>query len=172
MELAAIRKEQRRIDGDVEGLSAKIAPEEKRLYDGSVRNPKELSSIQHEVELLKANRSKLEDQLLDVLARLETAEAEHQSAQKELIRAEALRAGETDTLNAEAARLSASLVSKEARRIGQQAKIQPRSLTIYEEVRRRHAGGAVARIAGGACGGCRVAIPEAVRRRAFSGMEL
>src|SRR5262245_57559286 len=172
MELAAIRKEQRRIDGEVQGLTAKIQPEEKRLYDGSVRNPKELSSIQHEVELLKANRSRLEDQLLEVMSRLEMAEADHKTAQSELSRAEATRAGETESLDRDRVRLNGALASGEARRMGQQGKIPVRSLAIYEEVRRRHAGGAVARIVGGACGGCRVSIPEAVRRRAFSGMEL
>ncbi len=62
-ELAEVRRTQRKVDGDISILNARIAPEEKRLYDGSVRNPKELGNIQHELELLKDQRSKLEDQL-------------------------------------------------------------------------------------------------------------
>ena len=46
---ANLRKEQRRIDGEIAGLTAKVDPEEKRLYDGSVKNPKELSNIQRRV---------------------------------------------------------------------------------------------------------------------------
>ena len=64
-ELADVRRAQRRIEGEVEGLTARIEPEEKRLYDGSVRNPKELQNIQHELDALKHQRTKLEDQLLE-----------------------------------------------------------------------------------------------------------
>jgi len=171
-ELAAARKEQRRIDGEVDDLTARITPEEKRLYDGSVRNPKELGNIQHEVENLKANRSRLEDALLEVLARVETAESENASSQQALARSEARRAAEETDLARESERLNAAIASSDSRRTAQKAKILPRSLTVYEEVRRRHSGNAVARIAGGNCAGCRVAVPETVRRRAFSGDEL
>src|SRR5687767_13626773 len=54
--LAALQKEQRRLDAEIQNLTAKIAPEEKRLYSGSVTNSKELQNIQHEIDLLKAQR--------------------------------------------------------------------------------------------------------------------
>ena len=168
VELNDARKEQRRIDGQVQGLTAKIDPEEKRLYDGSVRNPKELSSIQHELELLKQQRSKAEDELLEVMARLEAAETAHADAQKTLVRAEARWEAERTSLTDESARLSGNLASAESKRMAQQGKISARNLAIYEDVRRRRGGVAVARVAGGNCGGCRVSIPEAVRRRAFA----
>jgi len=165
-ELAEARKLQRRIDGEVQGLSARITPEEKRLYDGSVRNPKELGNIQHELELLKSQRSKLEDELLEVMARLETAEAANAAAQKALVRQEARWEAEKASLQEETKRLSGLIASVDAKRLAQQAKIPARNLAVYEDVRRRR-GIAVARVAGGNCGGCRVAIPEAVRKRAF-----
>jgi len=88
-ELQDAQRVQRKLDGDIAGLNARIQPEEKRLYDGSVRNPKELTNIQHEVELLKEQRSKLEDELLDVMSRLEIAEREFTAAEKGLIQWEA-----------------------------------------------------------------------------------
>jgi len=124
------------------------------------------------VENLKANRSRLEDALLEVLARVETAESENASSQQALARSEARRAAEETDLARESERLNAAIASSDSRRTAQKAKILPRSLTVYEEVRRRHSGNAVARIAGGNCAGCRVAVPETVRRRAFSGDEL
>jgi len=171
-DLNEARKEQRRIDGLVQGLTAKIVPEEKRLYDGSVRNAKELSNIQHELELLKAQRAKLEDELLEVMARLEAAESAYASAQKALVRAEARWEAERARLTEESERLAATLTALEGKRTAQQAKISARNLAVYEDVRRRRGGLAVARVAGGSCGGCRVAIPEAVRRRAFDADQL
>lgn len=167
-ELAEIRKDQRRIDGEVEGLTARIAPEEKRLYDGSVRSPKELTNIQHEVDLLKQHRSKLEDELLEVMTRLEAAETEHKESQKSLTRAEARREAERADLTAESRRLSAAIAGAAAKREAQKPKIEPRNLAVYEDVRRRRDGVAVSRVTGGNCGGCRVGIPEAVRKRAFT----
>lgn len=167
-ELASVRKSQRRIEGEVEGFTARITPEEKRLYDGSVRNPKELTSIQHELELLKEQRSKLEDALLEVMANLEAAEAEHAAAQKALVRAEARREADSANLGSEAKRLAVAIAAADAKRSAQQAKVLPRSLAVYEDVRNRRGGVAVARVAGGNCGGCRVGIPEAVRKRAFN----
>jgi uncharacterized protein len=38
-------------------------------------------------------------------------------------------------------------------------------LQQYEEIRRRKAGTAVARLAGSSCGGCRVSLPDAVRKQ-------
>ena len=167
-ELNEARKVQQRIEGEVEGLTARIAPEEKRLYDGSVRNPKELGNIQHEIELLKVSRAKLEDELIEVMARKEAAEAAHGASQKAFIRAEARWEAERGRLSQERVRLSGMLASASARRAAQQGKVQARNLAVYEDVRRRRGGVAVARIAGGNCGGCRVSIPEAVRRRAFA----
>lgn len=166
-ELADTRRTQRRIEGEVEGFTARITPEEKRLYDGSVRNPKELTNIQHEVDNLKVQRGKLEDELLEVLATLERVEGEHAAAKKVLAREEARWARDEAALTAEASRLKELIARTDARREAQKLKIEARNLIVYEDVRRRRGGIAVARVTGGNCGGCRVGIPEAVRKRAF-----
>lgn len=171
-ELAAVKRDQRKVEGDIEGLSARIAPEEKRLYDGSVRNPKELASIQHEVELLREQRSKIEDLLLEVLQRLESAEREHEAASSDAKRAEAARNKELADLGTESARLKEAIAASEAKREAQVPKILPRNLKTYQDVRKRRGSAAVSRINGGNCGGCRVSIPEAVRRKAFNADEL
>ncbi len=165
--LDAARREQRRLDGEIGVLNARIQPEEKRLYDGSVRNPKELGNIQHELELLKDQRSKLEDQLFEVLSRIESLEADHAAATSDLSRAQAAWEAEQRSLQEQAATLSAALTRAEARREAQKLTVPPVALHLYEDVRRRKGGVAVAHIQGSMCTGCRVTIPEAIRRRAF-----
>lgn len=165
---ANLRKDQRRIDSQVEALTARILPEEKRLYDGSVKNPKELSSIQHELELLKEQRSKAEDGLLEVLGRLEIADREYKVAQRTVLQLEAVWDAEQQGLKHEAKRLNDSIARADAKRAAQKPKLTPRAFQVYEEVRRRRGGMAVARIQGGSCGGCRVSLPDAVRKRAFA----
>lgn len=165
--LAETRRNQRRLDGEISVLSSRIAPEEKRLYDGSVRNPKELGNIQHELELLKAQRGGLEDELLEVLTAIEGLEADHQRAAKAVAGAESRWEAESASLRTEAERLAGLLTRADARREAQRATVPPRALHLYEDIRRRKGGIAVAHVQGSMCSGCRVTVPESVRRRAF-----
>lgn len=165
--LADARRTQRQLDGEIGILNSRIVPEEKRLYDGSVRNPKELGNIQHEVELLKAQRATLEDQLLELMAGIETFESAHAAAEKALLRAEADWETRSSALREEETRLAASLTGAEARREAHRSGLPPRALHLYDDIRRRRGGMAVAHVQGSMCAGCRVSVPESVRRRAF-----
>lgn len=165
--LAATRAEQRRVEAEIADYSARIAPEDRRLYDGSVKNPKELANIQHEVELLKASRAKLEDELLVVLARLETETAEHKARAADAKQHERRREADLAGLRAEVTRLAGAISEVEAKAAAQRTKAPPAALRVYDDVRRRRGGVAVARITGSNCGACRVSIPDAIRRRAM-----
>lgn len=166
--VAEAQRDQRKIEGQIEGLSAKIDPEEKRLYDGSVKNPKELASIQQELEQLKQRRSESEDALLEVLSRLDIAQREQQRANKSVSELEGLWEREQQNLKHESKRLADAARVADQKREVQKAKVNPRSLQTYDDVRRKRGGMAVARIQGGTCGGCRIALPDNLRRRAFS----
>jgi predicted nucleic acid-binding Zn-ribbon protein len=167
-ELATAQKEQRRLDGEVQSLTLRIEPEEKRLYSGTVTNSKELQNIQHELDLLKGQRSKLEDELLEVLGRVEAAEAERARTLGIVEQHELRRAGEMEVLRADSTRLNNALTGLQAKRMGEESKLDARIVALYEDLRRRKGGQAVVRIQGSACSGCRVQLPDAVRRRAMS----
>lgn len=161
-----VRRAQRDLEAAIAALTAKIVPEETRLYDGSVRNPKELTAIQHEVEHLKSQRSGLEDRLLEVMETFEAASAARAAAEADLAAARRARAADIEALEAKRADLAARLAAARARRDAQAARIPPASLRLYDDIRRRR-GHAVARIQGSSCTGCRVAIPESIRRKTF-----
>src|SRR6266568_1161066 len=63
MALDSVEREARRLEGDVDSLTRKAEAEDRRLYDGSVANPKELEAIQHEVASIRTRRSRVEDEL-------------------------------------------------------------------------------------------------------------
>src|SRR5690242_8289191 len=63
--------QQRKLEGDVDSMQRKIDGERRRLFDGSVANAKELQSIQAEVTNLESRRSRIEDQLLEVMEQRE-----------------------------------------------------------------------------------------------------
>jgi predicted nucleic acid-binding Zn-ribbon protein len=165
---AALRKEQRGIEAEVADLTAKIDPEERRLYDGSVKNPKELQALQHEVENLTVMRSTAEDRLLEVLAKIDTADAGIAEARKQLSEHEARWHHHQQELRHEATRLGDAISMADQRRERQKALINPRTLATYEDLRKRKGGTAVTRLQGGVCQGCRIQVPDAVRRKVFS----
>src|SRR5205823_2503539 len=75
LQLDAMNRDQLRYEHEIDSISQKIVAEEKRLFDGSIANAKELESIQHEVDNLKRRRSDREDELLALLEQREVLEA-------------------------------------------------------------------------------------------------
>ncbi|HEX6030621.1 MAG TPA: hypothetical protein VFY90_04250 [Tepidiformaceae bacterium] len=171
-QLSAARQEQRRLDAAIQDLTARIDPEEKRLYSGTVSSAKELTSIQHEIDLLKQQRAKHEDELLEALGRMEAAEGDRAATLHQVEQHEMRRARDVEGLRAEAERLNDAITRAQAKRAAEQMKLDPRTLALYEDLRRRKGGHAVAHIQGNSCSGCRVGLPDAVRRRAMSPVQL
>lgn len=165
-ELAALEREQRQVEGAVEDLTAKIVPDETRLYDGSVRSPKELRAIQQEVEHLKERRASLEEQLLGTLDRVEILRADLGRATNELSSLEERWRAETAHLRADRELHAGRLAELEGWREEARALVPRASLVLYDSLLRRKGGIAVVSFRGGTCTGCRVLLPDAVRRRA------
>lgn len=161
------QRDQKRLEAEVARLNGRIVPEEKRLYSGEVKSPRELSSIEQEVGQLKERRAAFETDLLTVLERVEQAEEGVRSARANLDRQETRWAADRRELTASAAALRVRVETETARRAEQAGRIVPASLQVYELVRKRK-GIAVARVQGQACAACRIALPEAVRKRAMS----
>lgn len=164
---AAAQKKQRSLDASIADLTARIEPEEKRLFSGRVTNSKELVSIQHEVDVLKKQRSAFEDQLLDVMGRLEELDKRRTQVQANLAAVEKRSREGHAALERDLQRLEEERAGVAERRDAHAAGIAAASLRLYEAVRKRRGAG-VAHIGGSACGGCRVALPDAVRRHAMS----
>ncbi len=167
-DLAPTKKDQVRVDGQLKMLSSKIETEEKRLYSGTVTNAKELQNIQHEVDSLKEQRLRLEDQLLEVELRLDSANREQMAAAQDVAEREKARSVHVEGWKHEVRGLNDSISRTDARREAQRIKIAPRALFVYEDVRRRRGGMAVARVQGSTCGACRIQMPDSVRKKAFN----
>ena len=70
-----LRREQTKADADVEQVRSRIARDRARLDAGQVNSPRELENLQSEIESLLRRQSDLEDVELDVMERLEAAQA-------------------------------------------------------------------------------------------------
>ncbi|HEY7293704.1 MAG TPA: C4-type zinc ribbon domain-containing protein, partial [Dehalococcoidia bacterium] len=163
---------QREAEIEVEDLRAKIAPVEEKLYSGRVTSAKELQDLQGDVDQLRRQQQNREERLLLAMSRVDELSGELAAVRNELAAAEAAWSAEQGELAAEAERLTAEIVALRAR--GEQARrpIDGEALRKYDQLRRSRQGRAVARVQGGTCLGCRIALPSTLFQRARSGMAL
>ncbi|MBE0415879.1 MAG: hypothetical protein IBX36_04990 [Dehalococcoidia bacterium] len=170
--LAELQRNQRLGEWEVDDLQAKAALLEEKLYGGSVKIPKELASLQEQVENLKRKRRAQEDKLLDIMAEVEMMQKGLTIKKGELARCEENWRNEQASLSREQAELSAALATLEQKRRGLISRTDAASLELYETLRVRRQGRAVAKVEQGMCQGCRIALPMSEVQRARMDQEL
>jgi uncharacterized protein len=156
---ADVAREQERLEGEIELLDQKVAREEQRMYSGNVANPKELSSLQAEVESLKRKKSSMEDELLDVMERKEqigetaqTLGAEREEAARESAELTAKVDGLTGEIDSE-------LKVHESERVEIASTIPDDLLALYDKLRETKNGVGAAALENGTCQGCHTKLP-------------
>lgn len=170
--LAELERTQRLREGEVEDLRAKAALLEGRLYSGSVRNPKELTSLQEQFEHLKKRRRGQEDHLLDIMTEVEAVQQRVDLKSRELEGMEESWRQEQNGLAREQAELRAALATVEQRRKELIVRIDSVSLGLYQALRVKRQGRAVAKVERGMCQGCRIVLPMTELQRARMGEEI
>ena len=162
---------QRDLEIEAQGLADRIQQNERRLYSGTVRNPKELQSMQDDLAQWQRMRSSLEDQLLDTMMVLEDAQTELGKRQEELAVIESDWQADQAGLTTERGELLQEMKQLEGQRQQLAAGLTRVNLALYERLRGR-LGRAVAQEKSGACEVCGVTLPTGLVRRIGSGDEL
>jgi hypothetical protein len=154
LQLDVVGRDQSKLEHEIDSLTQKAAAEQKRLYDGSVANAKELSALQHEIENLTRRRSDREDELLGLM---EVREELESRAAESRTRSEALRARVAEVGGAaqeELTTIEAELASRTGERETMAPDIDPDVLELYEDLRRQKKGIGAAALVDGVCQGC------------------
>ena len=149
-------RELRKAEGDVDQVRARSERDQKRMEAGLVSSPKDLESLQHEIATLARRQGDLEDIVLDVMERLDSAQSRHAEldAQREAAAAQAAqltaaRDTATTEIDAEVAQLS-------SQRQTQVGTIDAALVTLYEKIREQQGGVGAAELKARRCGGCRL----------------
>lgn len=161
----------RALDGEVDSLRARTRTVDRQLYGGSVRNPAELLTLQHELEALKAQVSEQEDATLAAMEDAEAAVADREQADAAVRALEARRAEAHGPQTERLGRLRQQLADAVAARDALVGQVPEASLALYRRVAQRHVP-AVARVVDGACGGCHLPLGAHVAREARVGSAL
>ena len=169
---AGLRRRLRNLELDLEGVIEKRKASEKTLYSGKVKSPKELSGLEQEVQLLKRRQVEVEDETLELMSQLETANERLDGERKRLEGLEIEWGEEQAELKEKQAALSSRLSLLRERRESLQAAIDPEDLVTYEDLRRRKGRQGVALVQNGICQGCGVAVSTSKVTRVLRGGEL
>lgn len=170
--LVELQRIQREVEREVEDLQAKAAVATDKLYGGTVKNPKELSSLQEQLSNFRRKIGEGDDKTLDIMSEVEAAQKDVSIKRSEVAKIEEGWQAEQASLSQEQTELSAALSTLEQKRKELASKLDTVSLELYEDIRQKRQGRAVAKLERGMCQGCRIALPMSELQRARMGQEL
>lgn len=156
----------------VESQRLKIKEVEKKLYSGAVTNPKELQDRQQEADSLKRHFATLEDRLLEQMIQLEEVERSYQQAEETLKGVEASRKELHGQLFTERDKLRREVERLEEEREAAVADISEKDLALYDDLRKRYSGRAVALVRDNNCSACGMELARSVPQAISSGSDL
>ena len=133
-----------------------LAAIQRKLYGGSIRNPKELLALQRDAESLARRKDHLESATLELMEQADAAKAAAKAAHEEQAQVEAECAAGQARLHAEAATISGRVEVLTSQRSTLAAQVPGSIRGIYETLRSAKGGRAVARLEHASCMGCGV----------------
>lgn len=171
-ELAQWRSRLRDLEFDLHRIMEKIAATEQRLYGGQVTNPKELRGLQQDHEHLKRSQQGLEDEVLLAMTRVDELEKQVSESEAQLKAVESRWQAEQERLAQQIAQLQTRVASVKKQRVTLASRLDAATLALYEELRRKKGGRAVALMVDQMCQGCRVTVPTSKAQLVRRGQEL
>ena len=166
--LKVLQHELRDNNVKVDDFSARIKTLEDKLYSGNVSSPKELTTLQKDIELIRGHRVPLEDKSLELMEALDKAETGVSEAETALQRhKETLEVHRRD-LAVQLKKLGVELSDLETRRAALLPEI-PSDVQVQYQTLRTQKGKAVAKIEQGICRACGIAVTAAWLHRARAG---
>ena len=168
--LSDLERDQARADQDVEQVRERSVRDRQLLDSGTIGDPKQLQSLQHELESLARRQAELEDIELEVMERVEGARAavgvltaDHAGVGEQIADLQARVAAALGVVDEERVAVRAD---RESSASGVSAEL----MALYDKTRADQGGVGAARLYRGRCEGCHLDIPpqelEAIRAAA------
>lgn len=165
---AAAGAEQRKLEGLLADLQAKIKRDHARLYGGAIIDPREIGSLQRELEHYGAQRSEVEDRLLDAMQLLETLQEQVQTVGRQTTANRAQWDAARPARDEQIRETIEAIQDLRSKREPLAAELDPRSAYLYQRLR-ANSGHAISVVTDGVCQWCRVVIPQKDVQHARSG---
>lgn len=160
-EIEDLGREQRKADADVEQVKSRRTRNRERIDAGQVGDPRQLQAMQHEVETLDKRISDLEDVELEVMERLEAAQALLADLAAQIAALDAEIADQTVVRDAATADITRERTEGEAERVTLAADVPDALIALYDKLRAQLGGVGAGAIQHKRCSGCRLDIGAA-----------
>jgi predicted nucleic acid-binding Zn-ribbon protein len=168
----ASEQARRSAESEAEAQQTKIKQAESRLYGGTVRKPKELQELQADVASLKKHLATIEEQELEAMLSVDSAQAALETAEAQLNQVQTRLSNEYKKLIDERAILSRDQENLQAERQAALSTVAAEILKTYEGLRLLRGGLAVAEISDNACGACGTTLTAALQQSARHAAQL
>ncbi|KKN61048.1 hypothetical protein LCGC14_0526070 [marine sediment metagenome] len=149
-----------KVNGELDLLNRKIENEQKKLYSGTVSNPKELAAIQKEIESLSNKKDGLETSVLEEMDKVSALDDALTKTKEFIARdyEEAQKAKEV--WQQKETEIKAEISTVGASRGEQTKNVDEELLEDYEDIRETKGGIGAGALVKGICEVCNVELPE------------
>jgi predicted nucleic acid-binding Zn-ribbon protein len=151
-----IGREQIKAEADVDQVRQRAERDQKRLDAGQVGSPKELESLQHEIASLAKRQGDLEDAVLEIMERRESAQARIAELTGERDRIAADLERTQAALDAATAEIDADTATVGGERAMLAGGLPGELVALYEKIRASSHGVGAAALRRGRCEGCQM----------------
>ena len=153
----ATRKDTRAKERDLEVVQGKRSKSEARLYE--VKTNVEYSAVLNEIEAIKQEKARVEEEILTLMERQESLAGEIKAAEAELRRQEGRSATEETALRAKLEEVEGALAHVKSDRAGVARDLPVNVLADYDKILRGRGGLAIAPVMKSElCSGCRMLV--------------
>ncbi|UPK73538.1 C4-type zinc ribbon domain-containing protein [Nocardioidaceae bacterium SCSIO 66511] len=156
-----LERAQRKADGEVEQVKARRERDEQRLGSGMITNPKDLENLQNELTALERRISTLEDDELEVMEQVETAQRDLDAVTAELSEVAAQITEAETTRDKSLEELEGKRSEVAAERDLTVKSVPDDLLTLYDRLRAQQGGVGAAALQQRRCEGCRLELNAA-----------
>lgn len=157
-EVSDLERAQAKFDNEIESVRQRRVRDEDRLSSGAITNPKDLSSLQHELGALDRRITTLEDEELEIMEQLENAQSRLASVSTEVHRVGAELEHERAARDAALQVIDAESATLREEREKDAAALPKDLRDLYDKVRSQHGGLGAAALRARRCEGCHLEI--------------
>lgn len=157
-EVGDLERAQSKFDSEIDQVRQRRVRDEDRMSSGAITNPKDLSSMQHELGALDRRIATLEDEELEIMEQLEQAQSRLAAVTKDVERVRSDLEREVTSRDAAIVEIDAESAVVHTER-DELALLLPSDLsTLYDKVRAQYGGLGAAALRARRCEGCRLEI--------------
>ncbi len=162
--------ESRALELEIKTLQEKKTKFESQLYGGTVRNPRQLSDLQEEVEMLDREVMKLEDRELELMETLEGQRSQLARWDEDLSDKKARLRTVLATYQEKSSLVTEQVAALEGQRKEIAGRVDSRAArSVTNRFRARQGGVGLVRVTGDTCPGCRVTLASELQKELWTG---